>query len=101
MYLNVGVPEPDAGPAKNSCCACEASVAVRVPVVVTGELLTVKIEGRDSPTEVTVPEPADIVVQVGLVPVPPEVSTCPLVPAAALRVSPPTMFTEDKCLGIG
>ena len=31
-------------------------VAVKVPDVVTGELVTVKAAGRDSPTEVTVPE---------------------------------------------
>ena len=34
-----------------------ASVAVKVPDIVTGEFVTVKAEGRDNPTDVTVPEP--------------------------------------------
>ena len=35
----------------------KARVAVNVPNVVTGELVTVKAAGRDSPTDVTVPAP--------------------------------------------
>ena len=36
--------------------AGKANVAVSVPEVVTGEFVTVKADGRESPTDVTVPE---------------------------------------------
>lgn len=54
---NVGVPEPDVGPAKTLFCAWLASVPVRVPLVVTGLPLTLKMDGSAKPTEVTEPLP--------------------------------------------
>ena len=56
--LKVGVAAaPLDGPAKMLLTACVVSVPVSVPLVVTGELVTAMIDGNDSPTEVTVPEP--------------------------------------------
>src|ERR1043166_6364545 len=46
---------PDVGPAKTTAAFCVASVSVRLPVVVTGEFETVKIDGAVMPTLVTVP----------------------------------------------
>ena len=52
---NVGVPAEPFGAAKIVFAASLASVAVSVPLVVTGELETVKIDGIERPTLVTVP----------------------------------------------
>jgi hypothetical protein len=53
---NVGASEPPvAGPAKIVFAVCVASVAVSVPVDVTGDPVTVKIAGIDNPTLVTAP----------------------------------------------
>ena len=57
IVLNDGVPADPFGAAKNVLAVCDASVAVSVPEVVTGDPLTVKILGNESPTLVTVPEP--------------------------------------------
>ena len=46
------------GEAKNKFEFWEAQAAVKVPEEVTGELVTVKSLGIESPTEVTVPAPA-------------------------------------------
>ena len=43
------------GPAKIAFAAWVVSVPVNVPLLVTGELVTVIIEGNDNPTDVTVP----------------------------------------------
>ncbi len=52
----VGTPAPPvAGPAKTEFWASLARVPVSVPEVVTGVPETVKIEGKERPTEVTVP----------------------------------------------
>ena len=53
--LNVGVPADPFGAAKTVFAVSDASVAVNVPLDVTGDPLTVKIPGSDSPTLVTVP----------------------------------------------
>ena len=53
---NVGAEAaPVVGPAKTNAADCEASVADKVPLVVTGEPATVKIEGIVNATEVTEP----------------------------------------------
>jgi hypothetical protein len=53
---NVGATAPpEVGPAQTWFALCVASVPVSVPDVVTGEPETVKIPGRERPTEVTVP----------------------------------------------
>ena len=55
-----GVPAPPLeGPAKMLFCPVLASVAVRVPLPVTGDPDTVRIDGRDRPTDVTVPVPPE------------------------------------------
>ena len=46
---------PDAGPTKCVFFACVASARVRVPEPVTGEPVTVKMDGAASPTDATVP----------------------------------------------
>ena len=62
--LNVGVAgEPIVGPANTVFILCVARVADNVPEEVTGEPVTENMEGRDRPTEVTVP-PEDNVAQV-------------------------------------
>ena len=53
-----GVPETPLGEAKKRFEVCEAQAAVKVPAAVTGEFVTVKSLGIESPTEVTVPAPA-------------------------------------------
>ena len=61
IVLNDGVPADPFGAAKNVLAVCDASVAVSVPLVVTGELVTLKIDGSESPTLVTVPfDAADV-----------------------------------------
>ena len=56
---NVGTPEdPEEGPAKTVFVASFASVAERVPALVTGLPDTVNIEGSESATEDTDPLPA-------------------------------------------
>src|SRR5438874_271513 len=50
---------PVDGPAKNKLAACVFKDAVNVPLVVTGELVTVKIDGIARPALVTVPPPSD------------------------------------------
>lgn len=52
--LKVGAPAEPLGAAKTCAAVCDASVAVKVPELVTGELLTVKMLGRDKPTELTI-----------------------------------------------
>ena len=47
---------PDDGPAKTVLADSLAHVAVSVPEDDTGEPLTLNSEGRDKPTEVTVPK---------------------------------------------
>jgi hypothetical protein len=55
---NVGLLAPPvAGPANTMFADCVASVAESVPAPVTGEPETLKIDGSERPTEVTVPEP--------------------------------------------
>ena len=55
-----GVPAPPlVGPAKIVFCPVLASVAVRVPLLVTGDPDTVRIDGRERPTDVTVPVPPE------------------------------------------
>jgi len=85
IVRNAGTPIPDAGPAKKVAWFWLAKAPVRVPVPVTGELVTVNMAGNASPTEVTVPAPEAGVCQVGL----PDttVNTCPLPPAAGTFAS--------------
>jgi hypothetical protein len=81
---NVGAAAaPVVGPANTSAADCVARDAVRVPAEVTGEFVTVKIEGIDSPTLVTLPVAA--LTQLKL-PVPSVESTWPVVPEVAGRV---------------
>jgi len=56
----VGVPEDPFGPAKIEFADSDAKVAVRDPLLVIGETVTVKIPGKDKPTEVTDPAAAEI-----------------------------------------
>ena len=57
MARKVGVPAEPLGAAKKKLAVWLAKVPVKVPEVVTGEPETVKILGRDNPTEVTLPVP--------------------------------------------
>src|SRR6187551_433099 len=60
---NVGVAAaPDPGPAQTRLAACVASVAVSVPLRVTGLPETENIPGMDKPTDCTVP-PATLACQ--------------------------------------
>src|ERR1035437_8658069 len=52
---NTGVPPPCEGAAKTVAAACEFNDAVRVPEPVTLEVVTLKIEGKLRPTDVTDP----------------------------------------------
>ena len=79
----VGVPAAPAGAARTVPAVWLARVAVRVPVVVTGELVTVKMPGRSRPTLVTAPA---VLSTQERVPLPLVRSTWPLVPSAAGRV---------------
>ena len=64
-----GVPAPPLeGPAKMVFCPVLASVAVRVPLLVTGDPDTVRIDGRDRPTDVTVPVPPEAAIVIEPVP---------------------------------
>ena len=66
---NVGAAfAPVAGPANTRFLAWFAQDAVKVPVVVTGELVTVNVPGMLRPTEVTVPPVIATATQVKLVP---------------------------------
>lgn len=56
--LKVGTAAPPVvGPAYTKLADCELDVNVNVPVVVTGEPETLKMDGADNPTLVTVPPP--------------------------------------------
>ena len=71
---NVGAEAPpDVGPAKTVFAVSVANVPVSVPELVTGEFVTVKIEGSERPTLVTVPVVG--VVHVGVAPAPALVNT--------------------------
>jgi hypothetical protein len=52
------VPAEPLGLANILLALCDANVAVKLPVVVTGLFVTVNILGRVNPTLVTVPKPA-------------------------------------------
>jgi hypothetical protein len=52
---NVGVPLEPCGAAKIWCAVSEARLTASVPLVVSGEPLTLKIDGAVSATLVTVP----------------------------------------------
>ena len=66
---NVGVAAaPEDGPDHTALADCVARTAVRLPDVVIGLTVTVKIPGRESPTDVTEPEPAGD--QIGSAPAP-------------------------------
>lgn len=66
---NVGAAfEPVAGPANTRFLAWLAQSAVNVPVVVTGEFVTVNVPGMLRPTEVTVPPEIATATQVKFVP---------------------------------
>lgn len=54
----VGVPGLASGEANTKLALSDANIAVSVPEFVTGDPDTVKIPGRESPTDVTVPVPA-------------------------------------------
>src|SRR6185312_17287752 len=69
---------PDVGPAQTALAICVFSDPVSVPVVVTGLPETVKMPGRDRPTDVTVPEPTFD--HCGLAPAPCVVRMRPVVP---------------------
>lgn len=57
--LNVGVDAaPEAGPENIVLAVWVFKVPVKVPLVVTGEPLTIKMLGKDKPTLETVPAPA-------------------------------------------
>ena len=73
IVLKLGAPIDPLGAAKIVFAACEASAPVKVPVEVTGELLTVNIEGRDRPTLVTVPVAG--ATQLGFAEAPPDAKT--------------------------
>ena len=77
---NDGVPLAALGAAKKYLAVSLAQVAVNVPELVTGELVTVNSTGRDNPTLVTVPLVAGAA-HVGAPPVV-AVNTWPVVPAA-------------------
>jgi len=62
-----------------------ANVPVKVPVPVTGEFVTVNKDGRDKPTDDTVPAPALGVCHTGAPAT--TVSTCPLPPVAGTFAS--------------
>lgn len=56
--LNVGVAAgPLEGPANTALAGSVVKVPVRVPLLVTGLPVTVKMDGNDRPTLVTVPPP--------------------------------------------
>jgi hypothetical protein len=57
MERKVGVPDDPFGERKARFADCEAKVTVKVPEVVTGDPLTVKIPGIDSDTEETLAFP--------------------------------------------
>jgi hypothetical protein len=57
-------------------------VPVRVPLDVTGEFVTVKIAGRESPTEVTEPEDVLQGAPLSVAPAPPHCIQLPEVPSA-------------------
>jgi hypothetical protein len=76
---------PDAGPAKTVFALCVASVPVSVPLVVTGDPLTVIIEGNDRATLVTVPPPP--VLAMVMVPAP----LVTLIPDPAVSVAAATL----------
>ena len=76
---NVGcAAAPVVGPAQTRLAAWVAKAAVSVPETVTGLPETVMIEGSESPTEVTEPEP--VLPQEGLAAAPPDTRICPFVP---------------------
>jgi len=56
MARNVGAPAEPSGAAKNVFAVCDASVKVSVPLAVTGDPETVKMDGAESATDVTVPD---------------------------------------------
>ena len=79
---NVGAAAaPVVGPAKINAADWVASDAVSVPAEVTGEFVTVKIEGIESPTVVT--DPAFGVAHDGLAAAPPVCKNWPDVPGAS------------------
>jgi hypothetical protein len=53
--LNVGTPVTPSGAAKTTLAVCEVRVNVKVPLLVTGDPDTLKIDGALIPTDVTVP----------------------------------------------
>src|SRR5487761_168426 len=77
---------PLAGPMKNVFALWLASAPVSVPLLVTGDPLTVKIEGSDSATLDTVPEPEPQDCHSITLPFVPK--HCPLVPNAVKPVPP-------------
>ena len=62
-----------------------------MPELVTGEFETVKIEGKDSPTEVTVPDGIVSVAYSKAVPAEFTLNTCKAVPSAVNPVPPLAM----------
>ena len=84
---NVGVAAtPVVGPLNTVLAVCVASVPVNVPEVVTGEPLTVIIDGSDKPTLVTVPpDPVALIVGFPETPSPFVIDTPD--PAVSVRVA--------------
>ena len=83
-----GAATGEAGPAKNLFSSWVARDTANVPLVVTGEEATVKSEGIESPTDVTVPTlPAAGVCHVAL-PTASEVSTLPVPAVGEYRSTP-------------
>ena len=88
MLRKVGIAAPpDAGPVNNWFAVWVLNVAANVPDVVTGEPETLKIEGIESPTLVTVPVAVDAIVAIPSSPVPVVVMVTP-VPSTTLNDPP-------------
>jgi hypothetical protein len=83
--LKVGMAgEPVVGPAKTKFAVCVLRVPVKVPLVVTGLPLTVKMEGNARATEVTVPVPPPVAAIVKLDPL-----GVMVIPVPAVKVRSP------------
>lgn len=89
IFLNVGTAAaPLIGPAKNKFADCVVKFAVNVPDDVTGEPDTLNIAGKDSPTDVTVPDGMVSVAYSKAVPALFTLNTCKAVPSAVSPVPP-------------
>ena len=85
------VPAPLAGPASTRLALWLVRAAVRVPVPVTGELVTLNRPGRARPTLVTVPPPPVVLPSwplASIMTVWPPATATPRMPATKARLCP-------------